>query len=379
MELNAEPVPTGVNVNGFFSVDSEDVVTGGVLGGLPKVKPTGLPMLPPDVPGVLAVEDAPNVNFVPVVGNPPNGDGTGLSLSEPVPPKRLVVDEDVEAPNPPNGLAGFSVLVLPNPLNALVVLSFSEVLDDPKEESVAVFPFSLSSLDPNTEGVDGPPNKPVVEEEDPVKWVPEDVELEVKFPNGEGGLGLSFGCSSVLFFAREEAKKFGIVEEGLLSVALPKPNVGAGGPPEESEAGAGVEGNVNPVDGFGLSVVVGGVKPLGFGPEEDVFEFADGFDPKVLGGMGVDSLGADVAVELGVFDKLGALNRIDGPGSGPSGSVFLGELLKEPVSCLSHTDWMARLLAAYWSKTWERSTKGSSLTAFVRKVTIEWFKPRMLL
>jgi hypothetical protein len=173
-----------------------------------------------------------------------------------------------------------------------------------------------------------------------------------------------------------------MVEEGLLSkpvVVLLKPNVGAGGPPKDSAVGAGVEGNVNPVDGLEPSVVVGGVKPLGFELEEGMLELAEGFNPEVLGGMGVDNLGADVAADADVFDKLGALNRIDGPGSGPSGSVFLGELLKEPVSCLSHTDWMARRLAVYWSKTWERSAKGSSLTAFVRKVTIEWFKPRMLL
>jgi len=373
VELNAGPVPIGVNVNSLFPVDSEDVVTGGVLGGLPKVKPTGLPMLPPEVPEVVVVDDAPKVNFVPVDGNPPNGDGAGLSLSELAPPKRLVA-EDVEAPNPPNGLASFSVLVLPDPPNTLVVAGFSEVLGDPKR-GVVVLSFSLSSFSPNTG--DLPPNKLVVE--DPPKRDPEDVELELKFPNNEVDFGVSFAGSSVVFFAREEAKKFGMVEEDLLSepVVPPKPNVGAGGPPEDSEAGAGTEGNVNPVNDFELSVVVGDVKPLGFEPREGAFELAEGFNPKVLGYVG--NLGVDVAVDAGALDKLGALNRIEGPGSGPSGRVFLGELLKEPVSCLSHTDWMARRLAAYWSKTWERSTKGSSLTAFVRKVTTEWFKPRMLL
>jgi len=333
-----------VNVNCLFSPDS-DVVTGGVLGGLPKVKPTGLPMLPPEVPGMVVVDDAPKVNFVPVDGNPPNGDGVGLSLSELEPPKRVVV-EDVEAPNPPNGLASFSVLVLPGPPNTLVVAGFSEVLDDPKIKGVAILSFSLSSFSPNTDVVDDPPNILVVVE-DPPKRDPEDVELELKFPNNGVGLGVFFAGSSAVFFVREEAKKSGMVEEGLLPepVVLPKPNVGAGGPPEESEVGAGVKGNVNPVDDFELSMVVEGVKALDFKPGEGMFELAEGFNPEVLGGVG--NLRADVAMDVGVLDKLGALNRIEGPGSGPSGRVFLGELLKEPVSCLSHTDWMARRLAVY--------------------------------
>jgi hypothetical protein len=336
-----------VNVNCFFSVESEDVGMGGVLGGLPKVKPTGLPRLPPEVPGVVVSVDAPKVNF-PVDGNPPNGEGdvVGLSLSELVPPKRL--EEDVEVPNPPNGLGGLSVLVLPNPPNTLVV-DFSEAPDGPKRDGVVLLSFSLSSLNPNAEVFDGPPNKlVVVEEEDPPKRDPEDVELEARFPNDEDGLGLSLGGSSVVFFAREEAKKLGMAEVDLLSDpgVLPKPKVGAGGPPEDSEVGAGVGENVNPVDGFEPSVVVGGVKPLGFEPKENVLEFVGGLNPEA-GGVGVDNLGAAVVVDGDVFDRLGALNRIDGPGSGPSGSVFLGELLKEPVSCLSHTDWMARRLAAY--------------------------------
>ena len=341
-EPNAEPVPIWVNVNCFFSVDSEGVVTGGVLGGLPKVKPTGLPMLPPEVPEATAVDDAPKTNFVPVDGNPPNGDGVGLSLSELVPPKRLVV----EAPNPPNGLASFSVLVLPGPPNILVVTCFSGVLDDPKREGVVVLSFSLSSFSPNVDVVDDPPNKLVVEE-DPPKRDPEDVELELRFPNNEFGLGVSFAGSSVVFFASEEAKKFGMVDEDLLSepVVLPKPNVGAGGPPEDSEVGAGIEGNANPEDDFELSAFVRDVKLLDFEPEESAFELAEGFNPEVLECVG--NLGADVAVDVGVLDKLGALNRIEGPGSGPSGRVFLGELLKEPVSCLSHTDWIARRLAVY--------------------------------
>jgi hypothetical protein len=345
VELNAVLVPIGVNVNCLFSVGSGGVVTGGVLGGLPKVKPTGLPMLPPEVPDVAVVDDAPNVNFVPVDGNP-NGDGLGLSLSELVPPKWLAV-EDVEVPNPPNGLAGFSAFVLPGPPNTLVVAGLSEVLDDPKREGVVLLSFSLSSFSSNTDVVDDPPNKLVMVEEDPPNSDPEVVELELKVPNNEFGFGMSFAGSSVVFFTREEAKKFGMVEDGFLSepVVLPKPNVGAGGPPEASEVGAGTEGNANPVDDFELSVAVGSVKPLGLKPEGGIFELADGFSPEALGG--VDSLGADVAADVGVLDKLGALNRIEGPGSGPSGRVFLGELLKEPVSCLSHTDWIARRLAAY--------------------------------
>lgn len=328
-----------MNVKGFFSVGSEDVVTGGVLGGLPKVKPTGLPRLPPEVPGVVVAEDAPKVNFDPVGGNPPNGErvGVGLSLSELAPPKIFVVEEDAEAPNPPNEWAGLSALVFPNPPKTLVVAGFSEV-PDPKGEGVAVLSFSLSSLSPNTEVVDGPANGLLVEVEGPPKRNPEDVEVEAK---NEVDLGLSFGGSSAGFLAREDAKKFGMVEGGLLSepVVPPKPNVGAGGPPEDSEVGVGVERNVNPVDGFELSVVVVGVKPLGFKPNEGV--------PEVLGGAGVGSLGVGVVVDEGALDKLGALNRTDGPGSGPSGSVFLGEFLNEPVSCLSHTDWMARRLAVY--------------------------------
>ena len=316
------------------------------MGGLPKVKPTGLPMLPPEVPGVVVTEDVPKVNFAPVGGNPPNGegDGVGLSLSGPVLPKMLVA-EDV--PNPPKGLVSFSVLVLPNPPNTLVVADFSEVPYDPKGDGAVVLSFSLSSLSPNTEVADGPPKTFVVEEEDPPKRDPEDVELEDEFPNNEVDLGASFSGSSVVFLAREEAKKFGMVEEGLLSelVVLPKPNVGAGGPPEDSDVG--FEWNVNPVGGFELSVVVGGEKLLGFKEMEGVFELVEGFNPEVLGGVGMDNLGADVVVDEDAPDKLGALNRMDGPGSGPSGSVFLGELLKEPVSCLSHTDWIARRLAAY--------------------------------
>lgn len=91
------------------------------------MKPTGFPMLPPEVPELVGAEDVPNMNFVPVDGNPPNGDGAGLSVSKPVPPKRLAVDEDVDGPNPPNGLV-LSVLVLPNPLKVLVEGSFSDVL-----------------------------------------------------------------------------------------------------------------------------------------------------------------------------------------------------------------------------------------------------------
>lgn len=128
VELNEEPVPNGVNVNGFFSVDSKDAVTGGVLGGLPKVKPTGLPMLPPEVPGLAADEGAPKVNFVPADGKPPNGEGAGLSLSKLVLPKRLVVDEEVGVPNPPNGLVIFSVLVLPNPPKTLIVAGCLDML-----------------------------------------------------------------------------------------------------------------------------------------------------------------------------------------------------------------------------------------------------------
>ena len=321
-------------MNDFFSVVSEDVVMGGVLGGLPKVKPTGLPMLPPEVPGVVVVDDPPKLNFVPEDGNPPNG--LGLSLSELVPPNRLVADEDAEAPNPPNGFTGFSVFVVPDPPNTLVVPVLSEVLDDPKREGVAVFSFSLSSLAPNMEVVDEPPNKLVVlEEEDPPNREPLDVELELELPNNGVNLGVSFGSSSVAFLAREEVKKFGMSEGGLLSglVVVPKPNVGAGGPPEDSDIGAGTGGNVKLVDGFEPSVDVGSVKPPGL-----ALKLAELFDPKVLEGAGVDILGADVVAEVGVLDKLGALNRIEGPGSGPSGSVFLGELPNEPVSCLSHTD-----------------------------------------
>lgn len=94
------------------------------------MKPTGFPMLPPEVPELVGAEDVPNVNFVPVDGNAPNGDGAGLSVSKPVPPKRLAVGGDVEGPNPPNGLA-FSVLVLPNPLKILVAGGFSDVLIEP--------------------------------------------------------------------------------------------------------------------------------------------------------------------------------------------------------------------------------------------------------
>lgn len=161
MVLNEEPVPIGGNVNGFFSVDSEVAFTGGVLGGLPKVKPTGFPMLPPEVPELVTDEEAPNVNFVLVDGKP-NGDGADLSLSKPVLPKRPVVDEDVVAPNPPNGLTIFSALVLPNPPNTLVVEGFSDVLDKPESDGVIVLFFSLSSLRPNSEVVDSPPKKFVV-------------------------------------------------------------------------------------------------------------------------------------------------------------------------------------------------------------------------
>ena len=336
VELNGEPVPIGVNVNGFFSADSRDVVTGGVLGGLPKVKPTGLPMLPPEVPVLVADEGVPKANFVPVVGKPPNGDGTGLSLSKLLLPKRLVVDEDVGAPNPPNGLATFSGFVLPNPPNTLVVLGFSNMLDEPERDGVVVLSFSLSPKSGD------PPNKFVVlVEVDALKKDPGEVELEAKPPN-KLGLAPSSGGSSVDFFASEEAKKFGMVEEGLFSelVVLLKPNVGAGGPPEDSEVGAGIGGNVNPVG-------VGGMKLLGFEPAEGVLELSDCFGPDVLEGADVDNFGAGEVEDAGGLDKLGALKRMDGPGSGPRGRVFLGELLKEPASCLSHTDWIARRLAEY--------------------------------
>ena len=348
VELNGEPVPIGVNVNGPFTVDSE-VVEGVFLGGLPKVKPTGLPILPPELPGAVVDEDPPKVNFVLVVGNPPN-DGGVLSLSELVPPKTPVVDNDVEAPNAPNGLATLSVLVLPNPPNTLVAAGLSDVFDDPKRGGVLVLSFSLSSLSPNTEVVDDPRKKfVVVEEEGPPKRDPEDVEPDVMFPNDGVDLGLSFGGSSTGFFAREEAKKLGMVEEDLLSEpgVLLKPNVGAGGPPEDSEVAVGIEGNAKPVDGFELSVGVGWMKPLGFEPEEGVLELSEGFGPKALGCVGADNLGAEVVKDAAVLDKLGALKRTDGPGSGPRGRVFLGELLNEPASCLSHTDWMARRLEAY--------------------------------
>jgi hypothetical protein len=289
-------------------------------------------------------EDAPKVNFVPVDGNPPNRDvaGLSLSLSKLVLPKWLVVDEGVGAPN---GLATFSVLVVPNPPKTLVVVCFSNGLDDSKRD---VLSLSLSSLDPNTEAVDEPPNRfVVVDEEGPPKNDPEDVELEAEFPKNVG-LELSFGGSSVVFFAREEAKKFGTVEAVLLArPVVPKPNVGAGGPPGGSEVGAGIEGNENPVDDFELSMDVRGKKPLDLELEEDVFALSEGFGPDVLRDGCVDNLGAGEVEDAGVLEKLGALKRIDGPGSGPRGRVFLGELLKEPASCLSHTDWMARRLVAY--------------------------------
>lgn len=341
-ELSGEPVPIGMNVNGFFSVDSEDIETGGILGGLPKVKPTGLPILPPEVPELVAVE-APKVNFVLVEGNPPNGDGAILSLSKLVPPKGPVVDE-VETPNPPNGLAVFSVLVPPNPLNTFVVAGPSDVLDDPEREEVVILSLSFSVLSPGSK-VDDPPNKPMLVE-DPPKRDPE-VVLEVELPN-QVDLELSFGGSSVVFFAREEAKKFGIAEEDFLSelVVLPKPNVGAGGPPD-SEVGAGVKGNMNPLGVFELSVDVGGMKLLSFELTEGTVKLSGDFCPDVLGGMEVDIFGADKVEDADVLVKLGALKRIDGPGSGPRGRVFLGELLREPASCLSHTDWMVRRLMAY--------------------------------
>lgn len=163
----------------------------------------------------------------------------------------------------------------------------------------------------------------------------------------ELGLALSSGGCSAEFFKSEEVKKFGMVEGDLLSelVVLLKPNVGAGGPPEGSEVGA--NGNVNPVDGFELSVDVGGMKLLGFKPTKDMFEFSGGFGPDVLGGVSVDNFGAGEVEDAGGLDKLGALKRIDGPGSGPRGRVFLGELLNEPASCLSQEDWIARRLAEY--------------------------------
>jgi hypothetical protein len=264
VELNGEPVPSGVNVNAFFSVDSKDVVTGGVFDGPPNVKPTGFPMLPPEVPGLVTDCDTPKVNLVPVDGKPPNGDGAGLSLSKLVLPKRLVVGGDVEIPNPPNGPAVFSVLVFPNPPNTLVAAGLSDVLDDSKRDEEAVFSFSLSSLRPNPEVVVDTLKKPpvLVEADDPNRD-PEDVELEDEPPN-KLDLELTSGGSPVDFFASEEAKKFGMAEEGLLSElgVLLKPNVGAGGPSEESEAG--VEGNVKLVDDFELSIDVRGMKPLGF-------------------------------------------------------------------------------------------------------------------
>lgn len=212
---------------------------------------------------------------------------------------------------------------------------------------MAVLSLSLSSLAPNTELACDPPNKFVVVE-DPPKRNPEDVGLEVKPPN-KVVLEPSFDDSSVVFFAREEAKKFGMAGENLLSelvVAL-KPNVGAGGPPEDSVVGAGVGWNANPVDDFELSVDIGGKKPVGFEPMEGGPKLSEGFGPDVLEGTGGDDFEAGGVEDAGVLDKFGALKRIDGPGSGPRGRVFLGELLKEPASCLSHTDWMVRRFAAY--------------------------------
>lgn len=117
VELNGEPVLIGVNVSGFFSGGSKDVVTGVILGGLPNVKPTGLPMLPPEDPELVVVVDAPNVKFVPVDGKLVNRDEVVLSLSKLVAPNTVVgaVDEGVVPPNPPNGLDAFSVFVLPRP------------------------------------------------------------------------------------------------------------------------------------------------------------------------------------------------------------------------------------------------------------------------
>lgn len=284
MELNGEPVPIELNVNDFFSVGSEDAVTGEVLGGPPKVKPTGLPMLPPEVPGLVTDEDAPKVNFVPVDGKPPNGDGAVLSLSKLVLPKRLVVGGDVGTPNPPNGPAAFSVFMFPNPPNTPVVGGFSDALDRPEKGDGVGLSFSSSSLRPNSGVVDGPPNKVVVlVGVDAPRKDPEDVELEVKLPNMPGLALFSWG-SPIGFFASEEAKKFGMVGEGLLSelVELLKPNVGAGGPPDDSEVRAGVEGSEKPVDGFKLSLDVGNMKLLGFEPTEGVLELSEGLDPGVL-------------------------------------------------------------------------------------------------
>jgi hypothetical protein len=66
--------------------------------------------------------------------------------------------EDVEVPNPPNGLAGFSVLCF-QIHRTLVVAGFSDVPDDPKRDGVVLLSFSLSSLKANTEVVDDPPNE----------------------------------------------------------------------------------------------------------------------------------------------------------------------------------------------------------------------------
>lgn len=207
--------------------------------------------------------------------------------------------------------------------------------------------FSLSSLRPDSTVVDDPPNRFVVlVEVGAPKRDPEDIELEVKPPK-KLGLTLPSCDSSVDFFANDEAKKFGMTEGGLLSelIVLLKPNVGAGGPPKDSKVGAGAERNVNPVDGLSMDVV--GMKLLGFEPTEGVLEVSEGFGHEVLGGTGMDNFGAGEVEDAGGLDRLGALKRIDGPGSGPRGRVFLGELLKEPTSCLSHTDWIARRLVEY--------------------------------
>lgn len=283
-------------------------------------------------------------------------------------PKRLAVGEDVGAPNPRNSPApgNFSAN---SPPKRLIATGLLVVLDDPKKDGVVVLSFPSSSLRPNPRVVDGAPNKlPVLVEVGAPKKGPEDVGLEPKPPPNTLRLEFTPGGSPVDFSEIEEAKKFGIVE-GLLSelVASLKPNVGAGGPPEDSEAE--IEENEKLVDCFEPSIDTEGIKPLGFEPTEGVLEVSKGFGPE--GSVGVDNFGAGEVGGTGGLDKLGALKRIDGPGSGPRGRVFLGELLKEPASCLSHTDWIARRLAEYWSKAWERSTKGSSLTAFVRKVMSE--------
>ena len=276
-----------------------DSTAGGVRGGLPNPKPTGFPILPLALLLLL---------LLPVFPNPPNG-------FPPKPPNAL---EGVV-----KGLSGEDVGLL-NPPKKLVVDDLSGVAPPKRDFGVELLPKIFVE----------PPKREVVEEL--VLKVGVDFVFDGSDVDIDGEPNVNADLSSV-----EDGFELNSVDVE----EFPSANVGAGGPVGEGLVTAGAEGRVKlkPLLGALLASDVGVNPPeLVEGPGKE-----DGLEnpAKAAGGAGIAGSGATGLGGAGVI--VGAAKRTDGPGSGPSGTLFFGEFPSEPVKCLSHTFWILRRLETY--------------------------------